>query len=90
MTLLAIIALQLLGGIAFASVCLEPCPDDSEDTSCSPVCAICATCTHAQAAIVQNSTVVAPFLSSRALTGHQPVAASWPLGDDIFHVPLRG
>lgn len=87
-TLLLVLALQLLGGVVFASDCLESCPDD--DASCPPVCALCTNCTHAQSVVVQQAAVAAPFLSSRALTGLPALHASAPLGDDIFHVPLLG
>lgn len=88
--LLAIVALQLLGGAAFASVCPEPCPDDAEGTGCPPLCALCTSCTHAQTAIVQDWTNGLPFLSAARFLPPQPGSTSQQLADDIFHVPLPG
>jgi hypothetical protein len=51
-TLLVIIAAQLVGGILFATVCLEPCADDGSGKTCPPMCALCTSCTHALQAIV--------------------------------------
>ncbi len=90
MTLLALIALQLLGGMAFASVCPEPCPDDTEETSCPPVCAVCTSCTHAQTAIVQHAANGVPLMSTHRFV---PQRVAFPLSRltaDIFHVPLLG
>ena len=89
-TLLAMIALQLLGGMAFASVCLEPCPDDSEETSCPPVCTVCTGCTHAQTAIVQHATSGTPLLAAATFAGQHSSSVTSHLADDIFHVPLPG
>jgi hypothetical protein len=88
--LLAMIVLQLLGGMAFASVCLEPCPDDTEETSCPPVCALCTSCTHAQTAIVQHPATGLPFLAAARLIPRHPGSISSALAADIFHVPLLG
>ena len=86
--LLAVIALQLLGSMAFA--CVEPCPDDTEQTSCPPVCTLCTSCTHAQTAIVQHSIAGTPLPLARPFAPHSSVPPSFALADDIFHVPLRG
>jgi hypothetical protein len=86
----AMIALQLLGGLAFASACLEPCPDDPDEASCPPACALCISCTHAPTAIVEHSPHVLPFV---ATAQYVPTPASSPdsqLAADIFHVPLAG
>ena len=83
--LLAMIALQLLGGMAFASVCLEPCPDDTEETGCPPVCA---SCTHAQTVILQLSPSGLPVLSTARFLSQPPASTPSQLTDDIFHVPL--
>jgi len=88
LTLLALIAVQLLGSMAFASVCLEPCPDDTENTSCPPVCALCTTCTHAQQAIVQTIVTAGPHQIARHAFHAQPGGTPSQLADDIFHVPL--
>jgi hypothetical protein len=88
--LLAMIALQLLGGMAFASVCPEPCPDDTDETSCPPVCALCTGCTHAQTAIVQHSANGSPFMATARFLPQQTASASSQLAADIFHVPLAG
>lgn len=89
LTLLAIIAVQLLGLVAFASVCFEPCPDDSDDSSCPPVCATCTSCTHSRQAIVRAADGF-PIVSA-AHAFHSRVAAPPSLiAADIFHVPLPG
>ena len=90
LTLLALIAVQLLGSIAFASACVEPCPDDTETTSCPPVCAVCTTCTHAQQAIVQAGGATVPFQIARHTFHAQPGGTPSHLAADIFHVPLAG
>ena len=89
-TLLAIIAVPLLGGMAFASICLEPCADDTEKTSCPPVCSLCPSCTHAHTGIVRNAVGSAPFTSGGGLVPQQPATASSQLAAEIFHVPLFG
>ncbi|HYI12665.1 MAG TPA: hypothetical protein VEK57_26680 [Thermoanaerobaculia bacterium] len=88
LALVAMIALQLLGGMVFASVCLEPCPDDTEETSCPPVCAVCTTCTHGQKAVVRHASAGLPTPSTRRFVLRQHAGTSLPLADDIFHVPL--
>jgi hypothetical protein len=90
MTLLALIALQLLSGMAFASVCPEPCADDTEETSCPPVCVLCTSCTHAQTAIVQHAASGTPLTSTHRFAAQAPASPSWQLAADIFHVPLLG
>ena len=90
-TILALLAVQLIGGLAFASVCPESCSDDAPGATCPPVCALCTSCTHAQQAIVQQAAsaagapVTAPleFLSQDLAVAAQHAA-------DIFHVPLPG
>lgn len=89
-TLLAILVVQLLGAMAFATVCAEPCPDDEGGTSCPPVCALCTSCTHAQTAIVQQSVSGAPPMSNQPFIPLQTVPTSSRLAADIFHVPLLG
>jgi len=89
-TLLALFALQLVGTMAFASVCLEPCPDDTEEASCPPICAICTSCTHAQTAIVQHSSSGEPLMATNRFVPLPLVSTSSQLADDIFHVPLLG
>jgi hypothetical protein len=89
-TLLVVFAVQLLGAMAFASVCLEPCPDDVDGASCPPVCALCTSCTHAQTAIVQHALNAMPLMSTQPLVQQLPAATSSQLADDIFHVPLLG
>jgi hypothetical protein len=90
MTLLAMIALQLLSGMAFATVCFEPCPDDADGTSCPPVCAVCTSCTHAQTAIVQHVAVGVPLMAEHRFVAQPPAWTSSQRAVDIFHVPLRG
>lgn len=89
-TLLLILAVQLLGAMAFASTCPDPCPDDAEGTSCPPVCTLCTGCTHAQTAIVQHSANAVPLMSPQAFVAPQAASTSWKLAADIFHVPLLG
>jgi hypothetical protein len=88
--LLVLIAVQLLGVMAFASVCSEPCPDDTETTSCPPVCALCTSCTHSQTAIVQHAVNETPSPSTHRFAPPLPAPASSQLAADIFHVPLLG
>jgi hypothetical protein len=89
-TLLVLIAVQLLGSMALTSVCLEPCPDDTENTSCPPVCALCTSCTHAQTAIVQHAVSGVPLMSLHRFVPQPPASSSSQLAADIFHVPLPG
>jgi hypothetical protein len=88
--LLAILAVQLLGAIAFASVCVERCPDDAGDSDCPPVCATCATCTHSRIAIVQGGIESLAFAATAHAFPPQVFAASASFAMDIFHVPLAG
>ena len=90
MTLLVLFAVQLLGSMAFASVCLEPCPDDTEETSCPPVCALCTSCTHAQTGIVQHAASSTPLTSTHRFVPQPPTSPTSQLAADIFHVPLAG
>lgn len=90
LTLLAVLAVQFLGAIALTSICVEPCPDDTEETSCPPVCALCTSCTHSQTAIVQHGAKSAPLMALLPFATQQTVASSSALADDIFHVPLLG
>jgi hypothetical protein len=90
MMLLAMIALQLLGGMWFASDCLEPCPDDTDGTSCPPVCALCTSCTHAQTAIVQHAANGIPLMATHEFLPEPLARASSRFADDILHVPLLG
>ncbi|MGN6185753.1 MAG: hypothetical protein ACTHQM_19120 [Thermoanaerobaculia bacterium] len=87
-TLLAILAAQFLGAIAFASVCFEPCPDDRDGANCPPVCAVCASCSHARQAIVQSNIdgVTRAFMLDSFAS--PVVAPPSPRASDIFHVPL--
>lgn len=89
-TLLVILAVQLLGAMAFAPICPEPCPDDAEGTSCPPVCTLCTGCTHAQTAIVQHSASGVPLMSPQAFVAQRAASTSSKLATDIFHVPLHG
>jgi hypothetical protein len=89
-TLLVILAVQLLGVLAFASVCPEPCPDDARGTGCPPICALCTRCTHTQPAIVQRPAASAPLTSTRHFVPRQRLAISSQLTNDILHVPLPG
>jgi hypothetical protein len=89
-TLLLIIAVQLIGGILFATVSVEPCPDDGPGRACPPMCALCTSCTHAPQAIVRATpTAVALAVTPRLFTV-SPVPAPSQSAADIFHVPLRG
>jgi hypothetical protein len=90
LTLLVIFAVQLLGGMALASGCPDPCPDDAEGTGCPPICALCTSCTHAQTGIVQHSASAMPRMSTHRFVPQQSVSASSQPADDIFHVPLLG
>lgn len=87
--LLLIFCAQLVGTIACASVCLEPCPDESAAGSCPPVCSLCTLCTHTQQAIIQATGNAVSFVSTPHVFT-QGVAAPSQLSADIFHVPLLG
>ena len=89
-TLLMIVAVQLLGGMAFASNCEEPCRDEAPGADCPPICALCTSCTHAQPAIVQPAAAGVPLMSAQHFVPQQRAAISSPRADDIFHVPLPG
>lgn len=90
-TLLALLAVQLLGGLVFASVCPEPCPDDAPGATCPPICALCTSCTHAQQAIVQQTPVTAvELITAPHVFPSRDGAAPSQLAADIFHVPLLG
>jgi len=87
--LLLAVAAQLIGGVAFGTGCLEPCPDDGPRGTCPPVCLLCANCSHGgRAEIVTIDlvpvdalpqadvfTIVTPHLGSQLTT-------------DILHVPI--
>lgn len=88
--LLAVFAVQLFGAVVFASVCFEPCPDDSESSSCPPVCALCTSCTHAQQGIVQTHGGAGALVeTSRLFEAPHSALPSQPAAE-IFHVPLFG
>jgi hypothetical protein len=89
-TLLLLLAIQLLGTVAFAAVCLEPCPDDTDDNSCPPVCSLCTTCTHAQQAIMQATGTAVPLLTMPHVSASRRLAKPSGLSADIFHIPLLG
>ena len=88
--LLAILAVQFLGAMAFTSVCVEPCPDDTEETSCPPVCALCTSCTHGQQAIVQLASDGAPLTTTHQVVPKPLLSIVSQPAADIFHVPLLG
>jgi hypothetical protein len=90
--LLIVVVGQIAGGMLFASVCNQPCPDDNGRDTCPPICSFCTTCAHAQQAVVQVRAAGAitplPVLTN-VFTAH-PLAATQQRADDIFHVPLLG
>lgn len=90
LTLLAIVALPLLGTLAFAAVCFEPCPDDADGSTCAPLCATCATCTHSRQAILQIGVDDVASVPATHTFPPQVFPSSSMLASDIFHVPLRG
>jgi hypothetical protein len=87
---LVIVAVQLLGGMALASACSEPCADDPPGGGCPPICATCTNCTHAQTAIVQRALAAEPLVVSHETVQQQRRFVSSQHSDDIFHVPLFG
>jgi hypothetical protein len=91
LTILAVLAVQLIGGLAFASACLQPCSDDAPGATCPPACALCTGCTHAQQAIVRQapSAVAALLFASHVFSSPAGTVPS-ALAADIFHVPLPG
>lgn len=90
MTMIALIAVQLIGSMGFASVCLEPCSDEEPETSCTPVCSLCTTCTHAQQAIVPPVPNAGPDRVAVHGFQPQPGGRALPRADEILHVPLAG
>ena len=90
LALLAILALQLVGGIALATVCLDPCPDDDAGRSCPPTCALCTTCTHAQPALLHDVSASVPSLPAARVVATERWAETSEHSSDIFHVPLAG
>lgn len=94
LTLLLLVAVQLLGAVALASGCLEPCPDDAEESrhaeGCPPICGDCATCAHSRQAIVQTETAGIADDTAELLSKQHIAPPTSPLAADIFHVPLLG
>lgn len=90
LALLAILAVQLLGGLALASACFEPCADDAEESSCPLVCALCTSCTHVQPAIAGEATPGACPVAAERYVASRVTARPLQLAADIFHVPLAG
>jgi hypothetical protein len=88
--LLAMFVVQLLGGTVFPYGCPEPCPDDTEESSCPPVCTVCTSCTHAQSGIVLRASAGVAFRSAERVVARHVASSTLQLTDDIFHVPLRG
>ena len=88
-TLLALLALQLLSGVAEASLCVEPCPEEDEGSAgCSPVCTLCASCTNAKSAIVRHAASGTLLGTAERYFPDPPSAPASQLTSDIFHVPL--
>jgi len=89
-TLLVILVVQLMGGILFATACVEPCPDDGPGRTCPPVCALCTGCTHALQAIVRSPIMIVALVGApHVFIARAEPALSHPAAD-IFHVPLFG
>jgi hypothetical protein len=87
--LLALVAVQLFGAVAFASVCLEPCPDDDADgSSCPPVCTACTTCSHSRTATLQSTRFGFAIASTGDAFPQHDASPSSAFTRDIFHVPL--
>ena len=90
LTLLPILLLQMLAGFASAAVCVDPCPEEEEtQESCPPVCALCASCAHAQLVVPDRARDTAFLRLGRCSADLRVVPSSHP-ADDIFHVPLLG
>lgn len=88
--LLVVLAAQMAGTMAFASVCLEPCPDDVEGANCPPVCSLCTSCTHAQIAVVGVAVASILFRPTLHFLPQERAFATSHLAADIFHIPLLG
>lgn len=87
--LLMTVVVQLLGMVTVAATeCVEPCPDDTETSSCPPVCALCTSCTHAQTGMVENAVSEEPGLPAHQLLQHELSSAHAHFSAEIFHVPL--
>jgi hypothetical protein len=89
-TVLILLALQLLGGMALAADCAEQCRDEADGAGCPPVCALCTSCTHAQTATVLHLTPSMPLTAMQGFLPQSLRSISSQLTDDIFHVPLLG
>lgn len=90
LTMLVFVLVLQLAGLASASACIEPCPDDGAGTTCPPVCSLCTTCTHAQQAIVRLTTPTV-FLATAPLVGSlEPAQEPSSIAFDVFHIPLLG
>jgi len=89
-TLLVIMTVQLMGGIVFATVCVESCPDDGPGTTCPPACSLCVSCTHAQQAIVRDTLPPATLAATARVFIVRALSAPSQRSADIFHVPLLG
>jgi len=89
---LVVVVAQIAAGMIFATVCNEPCPDENGSNTCPPICSFCATCVHAQPAVVQTPTAGTatplPVIAS-VFTLHR-LGTTCQCADDIFHVPLLG
>lgn len=90
-TILALLAVQVIGGVVFVPACLQPCSDDEPGATCPPACALCTGCTHGQQAIVQQTMGAAvALLSAPHDFPSRDAAVPSRLAADIFHVPLPG
>ena len=88
--LLVIIVAQFMGGVLFAAVCVESCPDDGPGRTCPPACSLCMSCIHAQQAIVRNTMTLEVLVATPHIFNVRPVPAPSQPAGDIFHVPLLG
>ena len=90
LTLLVLVAVQLLGAVAVPSGCLEPCPEDSGESDCPPICATCATCAHSRQALLQTRAEGDPASNVLHAVATPGLAPDSLFAADIFHVPLAG
>lgn len=68
--------------------CAEPCPEESSESGCQPLCAACTVCAHIQVALTTASTPPLPFPQHRASRPFDLAMPDSSAPDEVFHVPL--
>ena len=88
-SLLAVVVVQLLGTMAFASICFEPCPMTAMARRARRS-ARSARTARAQQAILDSTVIGAPEGAAQSVLPFQLSASPTTREDEIFHVPLLG